>query len=1261
MSQKKAGFLLWCFFIWSTGSKAQDFLQKGNEAFFQNKRKEAAAYYQKAIASPKEKAEAHLMLSLLATQDGDEKKAFVEFEQFFKTSDNPYPTLFSLWSTPSVFGTQSKKSPERVKFFHEILADPKANGTLKAMANAALGDHYFSSNQVKKATDYFSKIGAVDTWSLAGEFENISESGFDKPFEPITKPREDAVFTNKNGAKVKWNIMKGNRMDKWMDFTFHYFTDNSILFGQTFVNSPETQDAYLLIGTSGSLKAWVNDALVLAEAEERNNDLDTYQSKIKLNKGFNRILVQIGSSEINRSNFLVRICNENGHPLPNLSYQASYQTYSQAQAAGLNMIPIFAEAYFENEIKKNKSKVVNYLLLANTYLRNDKGYEARKALSQAAALAPECGYIKIKQIEAFNRSGNETDSKITISWLKDHDPESLLALNLFFQEELEKENLAEAGKILNKIEQQYGENQEVMLQRIGLLSKEKNRDALIRIVDAAYAKYPDFYPFVNLKLDVEKSINKSYAKAQAVLKKYLKTNYSYEAQKALSDLHFGNGQQEQGLAAYKIIIDNSPYSPGYKYNLAQFYYTSRNYAKAEELYLDVLANSPDIFYFWSALGQNYVEKGNKPKAIEAYKRALELNPGDFTSREEIRKLENKKEVFAYFPKFDVYDIIKKAPSATEREESSIILLDDVQKVVYAGGASEELKTFVVKILTAEGINRWKQYYIEHNSMQSYDVEKAEVVKANGSKVEASLNEDEVVFTSLEPGDAFHVRYKLKNANTGKLARHFWEAYHFLHYLPYQTTRYSILAEQGVNFNYTFSKDPIQPKIENQDEFKLYIWEKENQEAIVYEDKMPELSDVGNQLFISTIPDWTFVSNWYWDLAASKSKVNLEVKEAVKQVLEGKENQSEMQKARLIYTYIVNNIKYLSVGFLQSGLIPQKASHTLNTKLGDCKDVSTLFVAMCKEAGLKADLVLIATRNQGKYQMLLPSIDFNHCIARLEVGGQSYYIELTSDKLPFNTFYDNLKNANSLLIVREGNGEKVQLEYLNPSTRNLNKVIRKSDIVLDGSWVKVKKNTLKTGVYASNMRDVYRGLGGQDQFKEMQRAIVGEFQQTQLKTLKFQGLEGVSDTVSYQYDYTAPEGVAEIGGLKLLPLPWSEKAKPGDFAIEEDRKYPIDLWTVESDGEEESMSIGIPAGNELAEMPKNVQISNPVADYSLTFKTEKGRIWANRTFRFKKDSISLSEMKEFDKFYRQVISADNRQLALKAQTKLPASSPKKSAK
>jgi hypothetical protein len=208
---------------------------------------------------------------------------------------------------------------------------------------------------------------------------------------------------------------------------------------------------------------------------------------------------------------------------------------------------------------------------------------------------------------------------------------------------------------------------------------------------------------------------------------------------------------------------------------------------------------------------------------------------------------------------------------------------------------------------------------------------------------------------------------------------------------------------------------------------------------------------------------------------------------------------------------------------------------------------------------------------------------------------------------------------------------------------------------------VKKTTIKTGVFASSMRDSYRDLGKQDQFKEMQRAIAGDYNQTTLKSLKFSNLTGLSDTVQYTYEFFGPEALADLGGLQVLALPWSEKAKSFDYNFTADRKYTMDLWNSDYDGEEESVEVNLPAGLILAEIPQNVQLSCPVADYSLNYKQARGKITISRKLKYRKNEITLADMKEFELFYRKVVSADSRQLAMKKGVEPAAASPAKTAK
>ena len=411
--------------------------------------------------------------------------------------------------------------------------------------------------------------------------------------------------------------------------------------------------------------------------------------------------------------------------------------------------------------------------------------------------------------------------------------------------------------------------------------------------------------------------------------------------------------------------------------------------------------------------------------------------------------------------------------------------------------------------------------------------------------------------------------------------------------------------------------------------------------------MPRLVDIGKVLHISSFPDWDYISEWYTDLASTKSKTSPEVKETLAKILTGNENASELEKARLIYNYIVKEIRYSSVSFRQSGLIPQKAADVITTKIGDCKDVSTLFVALCKEAGLNAQLVLVNTRDNGLQDLALPSIEFNHCIAKLNVGADEYYIELTSDNMPFSTINESLKNAFTLDVT--GNTTlTVEPKYLSPKTSVKNTVWRTSDIKFDGMKMIVAKKSYKTGAFAASMRNSFRHKGEEEQFKEMTESISSDYQSMKMKELKFDAnLDNSSDTVSYYYAYDVNNAMTSIGDLFILKIPFSDGLEPFEFLSNEKRVYDIEFWKIlSSENTKEVMTFEIPKGKKLAELPKNISYKTNFAEYNLTFTKTATSITITREFKVLADMIGAKQYEEAKKFFENVVTADKQQIGFK---------------
>jgi hypothetical protein len=530
------------------------------------------------------------------------------------------------------------------------------------------------------------------------------------------------------------------------------------------------------------------------------------------------------------------------------------------------------------------------------------------------------------------------------------------------------------------------------------------------------------------------------------------------------------------------------------------------------------------------------------------------------------------------------------------------------------------------------------------------ISKAEILKKDGSKVQAETNDGEIVFSSLEIGDAIHISYKFENAMTGKLAAHFSEEFTFNSSYPVKLSRYSLLVPTARKFNYRMYNSGLKPEVKDlQDGFKLMVWEKKDNPRIEAEVSMPAYSDVIEKVVVSSFPDWNYVANWYSDLSNIKSKADFDVKEKVKELLAGKQQLSEIEKARLIYDFIEDNFSYSDVSFLHSALTPQRASRTLNSRLGDCKDLAVLFTSMAREAGLDANLILVDTRDNGDMHLDLPQIGFNHCIAQLRAAGKTYLVELTDNHLPFGTLPNNLINANALYIPKDGSHvSNATLVKLNTGNRIPNTVDRTSTIRITENRADISRSNALSGAEASRIRSVYRNESEDDRRKEINRMLSSQFNSAlKLNAVQFAGLENLDQQVNQDYSFSVDNYATEIAGMKVIRLPWADQYTSLEVVSLANRKFPLSLWEFSTTPyDRELMSIQLPAGKKLVEVPKNISYQCSSLSYSLTYAVKGDQVIVTREVKYLKDYVPVEEYAQFKDVVIKMAEADKQQLAFK---------------
>ncbi len=238
--------------------------------------------------------------------------------------------------------------------------------------------------------------------------------------------------------------------------------------------------------------------MLLQNEEEYNNDLDTYCTNTELQKGWNRVLLKVGYSEISRCNFMVRILDTLGRPLPGLRTSIDEHSYPRHPAAVNEQQELFAEKYFRQMIEEHPGDMENYLLLADSYLHNDKAIPAELLLRKALQKLPSCGIILLRQIEAYSRGQKSDEITKMYEKLLTLDPKIPDALEYRVARAMKNEDYDEVEKGINDLESFMPNSELTLSEKLELYSKKQQIEKLSDVVSDASKRFPNNWNFVRL-------------------------------------------------------------------------------------------------------------------------------------------------------------------------------------------------------------------------------------------------------------------------------------------------------------------------------------------------------------------------------------------------------------------------------------------------------------------------------------------------------------------------------------------------------------------------------------------------------------------------------------------------------------------------------------------------------------------------------------------------------------------------------------------
>lgn len=1229
-------------------------------AMHKNDRAAARKLFSAALKDPKYSSDAYLSLCVLNLMESKNEEDAKLMEKALKTIDNKEPYLFALWYTPGLAGWSSDMNKKQLEMVENTANSPQTSVFLRQWANGRLGDYYQTQSDFEKRNEYWGKNSNLNKWQITGPFDNQSESGFDKNYPPITNPKPDAKFKSIYNSDIAWFMPVEQPSDNWWRPNLFLRYNTAIYYGQNFVQSETDQNAFLGVSYAGTgIKVWVNDRLVLSDKESRAAPFDLYKIPVKLQKGTNRILVQLGRVDGQVTRFNLQLLDEKDKLLTNVKSTGQYQPYTadkRPEQPEPQEFPFVQ--FFKTKVAAEPENSLYQYLLYLTYSHCGEYEKALGILNKVVEQHPKSSLFRNARRIVYSSLKNETEEAQERLFFINEDPESLLGCIFRAQEAYQREDWNESMKIVEFRAENYEDDEEVWQSRIQIVGKQNKMDDLLQLVEDGAKKFPKSRYFANLRYNVATKMDKNPKAGIKVYENLLEQYYTYDLASTLKDLYFEQGMEQKGVKILESFYEHFAADPTEAEALANYYYNKKDPAKAEPWIKKALAIAPYDPYFWQTAASIAQLEGADKKELEYLTKSLHYFPNSDKIRARIRELEGKKALYDYLPiAGENLDELIKSYQKKEFDEqySFYYLLDDFASVVYPEKISEDFVTYVIKITNEKGVETWKETTVSYNGYSQRVVfDKTEVIKPDGARTEAERDDNNLVFTNLQIGDVIVLKYKIVNYISGdRMSREYTRTFGFNGEIPIEKSRFTLLYHKDVPFESLVTNGDIKPVVTDQGDYKRSVWETNAEPVVESESLMPPYIDAYKVVHISTIKDWNEVKRWYSDLSSSQAKPEYEVKEVLKELFpNGHDKVSETERAKIIYNYIVSTIKYSSVPFRQSGLIPQKSARVIQTKLGDCKDLSTLYATLAREVGLKANLVLVNTSDNGYKALMLPSIDFNHCIVKVNADQKDWYLELTDKYLPFGSLAHTDITSKVLEIPYKTEKENAtDLFSLNPVNRTMNTRRQFGEVKVEKKDLVVTNRLVLEGALATAARYNYIDESRKDILESVQSDASRRFNNTvSVKEFTFGDLKELKDTLHLNLRFNVKNEVIQVGDMNTFKVPFYYTfVTPDAFPEQEEpRRFPLYFHLYDdADLYADEIVLTVPEGKQFSDVPSNVKYSFDQLTYSLEYvKVSPQKLKVVRTINIKTNEVAPARYEDLRSFVEQVVAAEQRYVVFK---------------
>lgn len=425
----------------------------------------------------------------------------------------------------------------------------------------------------------------------------------------------------------------------------------------------------------------------------------------------------------------------------------------------------------------------------------------------------------------------------------------------------------------------------------------------------------------------------------------------------------------------------------------------------------------------------------------------------------------------------------------------------------------------------------------------------------------------------------------------------------------------------------------------------------NLPAYTYEDLSPALSELTPDLKISLnefslvgvkgkATDWKEFGKWQYDnLLAGRDLLPQATIQKVKELTSGVE--TDIEKARIIYQYVQDNTRYISVQLGIGGWEPMFAESVDKLGYGDCKALTNYTKALLEAHNIPSTYaVLYAGEDQESIDKDFTSMQGNHVFLNIPQEGEDIWLECTSQTNPFNYISDFQDNRDVLLIKPEG-GEIVRTKSYSYKD-NLQQTFSRILLDAEGSF-RAEGNRSSEGIAYGNIYYITRET-------EKDRILFYKNRWGHLQNLDFQKISfdnnRMENVFTENFEFTGKKYATKAGNRFLIPVNFFNT---DTYSLERysERKYPFEIKRGSSF--QDSFEFVLPEGYEVESIPEMATIENQFGNFELkiTVIESEGEklLKVDRSYSVKDGFYEAKNYPDFREFMNKINSLNNQKAVI----------------